>query len=198
MNTFKKISALTLMLLFAAGQVYAAAAQWKIDPTHSGIYFSVKHIVSNTHGFFEDFKGTTHFDPDNLDASSFDFTVAVKSVNTNNRKRDGHLRSDDFFSAKKYPEMTFKSTRITHKHGNQYVVEGQMTVRDVTKSVAIPFTFFGIQDNPFNPKEAVAGFEARFTIDRLAYGVGNGKFLKMGVVGKDVDVVISTEMTRKK
>lgn len=198
MNKLLKITALSLVLLFAVGQAYAAAPQWKTDPAHSGIHFGVKHIFSTVHGFFEDFESTTHFDPENLGASSFDFSVKVKSVNTNNRKRDGHLRSDDFFSAKKYPEMTFKSTRITHKQGNQYVVEGKMTVKDVTKSVAIPFTFFGTQDNPFDPNVAVAGFEARFTIDRLAYGVGNGKFLKMGVVGQEVDVVITMEMTRKK
>jgi len=94
--------------------------------------------------------------------------------------------------------MTFKSTRITHKQGSQYVVEGNLTVKDVTKPVAILFTFFGTQDHPFNPEETVTGFEAKFTIDRLAYGVGNGKFLKMGVVGQGVDIVISTEMTREK
>lgn len=198
MNRFLKVSILSFALLFAAGQVYGAAPQWKIDSAHSGIYFSIKHIFSSVQGFFEDFEGTTHFDPENLANSSFDFSVAVKSVNTNNRKRDGHLRSDDFFSSKKYPAMTFKSTRITHKQGNQYVVEGNMTVKDVTKTVSIPFTFFGTQDHPFNPEETVAGFEARFTIDRLAYGVGTGKYLKMGVVGQDVDVVISTEMTRTK
>lgn len=198
MNKYIKTTILSFVLLFMAGHIYAMAPQWKIDPAHSGIYFSVQHILSKTHGFFEDFKGETYFDPNNLGDSSFNFTVKVKSVNTNNRKRDGHLRSGDFFSAKEYPVMTFKSTRITHKQGNEYVVEGKMTVKDVTKSVSIPFTFFGTADNPFNPKESVAGFEARFTIDRLAYNVGNGKFFKMGVVGKDVDVVISTEMTRKK
>ena len=78
------------------------------------------------------------------------------------------------------------------------MVEGNLTVKDVTKPVAILFTCFGTQDNPFDPKVTVTGFEAHFTIDRLAYGVGNGKFLKMGVVGQEVDVVISTEMTRKK
>ncbi len=198
MNNIIRIAAMSFVLLFTAGQVYAAAPQWKTDTGHSGIYFSVRHIFSFVHGFFEDYKNTAHFDPDNLDASSFDFAVKVKSVNTNNRKRDGHLRSDDFFGAKKYPEMTFKSTRITHKQGDQYVVEGNLTVKDVTKPVAIRFTFFGTQDHPFNPKETVTGFEAKFTIDRLAYGVGNGKFLKMGVVGQTVDIVISTEMTREK
>lgn len=198
MNKLMKIAILSFVLLFTAGQVYAAAPKWNTDSAHSGIYFSVRHIFSFVHGFFEDFENTAHFDPDNLDASSFSFSVKVKSVNTNNRKRDGHLRSDDFFSVKKYPEMSFKSTGITHKQGNQYVVEGNLTVKDVTKPVAILFTFFGTQDNPFDPKVTVSGFEARFTIDRLAYGVGNGKFLKMGVVGQEVDIVITTEMTRKK
>jgi len=201
MKKFKKTAVVLFVLLFvtgAAGQIYAMAPQWKLDPAHSGIYFMIQHIYSNTYGFFDDFKGETYFDPDNLGSSSFNFTVQVKSVNTNNRKRDGHLRSGDFFSVKEYPVMTFKSTRITHKKGNHYVVEGKMTVKDVTKSISVPFTFFGTTDNPFNPKESVAGFEARFTIDRLEYNVGNGKFFKMGVVGKEVDVTISTEMTRKK
>jgi len=197
MHKFIKTAVLSFVLLFAAGHIYAMAPQWKIDPAHSGIYFSVQHIYSKTHGFFEKFEGDSYFDPNNLGGSSFNFTVQVKSVNTNNRKRDGHLRSGDFFSAKEYPVMTFKSTRITHKQGNQYVVAGQMSVKDVTKSVSIPFTFFGTTANPFNPKESVAGFEARFMFNRLDYNVGNGKFFKMGVVGKDVEVVITTEMTRK-
>lgn len=198
MNKIIKLVTVSLLVVFFTGQVYAAAPRWKVDPAHSGIYFGVDHIYSTVRGFFEEFDSTTYFDPDNLGASSFDFSVKVKSVNTNNRKRDGHLRSDDFFGAGKYPEMTFKSTRITHKKGDQYVVEGKMTVKDVTRNVNIPFTFYGIQDNLLNPKEAVAGFEARFTFDRLAYHVGNGKFLKMGVVGQEVDVVISMEMIRKK
>ena len=193
-----KLTIPLLAILLMAGPIHAAATQWKIDPAHTGIHFGVKHIFTTVYGFFDDFEGTTHFDPDRLDASSFNFTVQVKSVNTNNRKRDGHLRSDDFFGANAFPEMQFKSTRITHKQGNQYLVEGQLTVRDVTKSVSVPFTFYGTQAHPFNPKEEVTGFEASFTIDRLAYGVGNGKFLKLGVVGRDVDIVISTEMTRTK
>ncbi len=198
MKNISKYIAVSLLAVIFAGQAYSAAPQWKVDPGHSGIYFGVNHIYSTVRGFFEEYEATTHFDPNNLGASSFDFSVKVKSVNTSNRKRDGHLRSGDFFDTGKYPEMTFKSTRISHKEGDQYVVEGKMTVKDVTQMVTIPFTFYGIQDNPFNPKEAVAGFEAQFTIDRLAYHVGNGKFKQMGVVGQDVDVVISMEMTRKK
>ncbi len=82
--------------------------------------------------------------------------------------------------------------------GNRYVVSGKLTIKDVTHNVKVPFIFFGIKDNPFNSKQAVAGFEARFAIDRLDYHVGNGKFLEMGVVGQMVDIVISMEMTREK
>lgn len=198
MHRLLKITALALVFIFMAGQVFAAPLQWKVDPGHSSIYFGIKHIFSTVHGFFETFEGTTYFDPDTPGNSRFDFTVKVKSVNTLNRKRDGHLRSDDFFGAADYPDMTFKSTRIVAAGGNRYMAEGRLTVKDVTRPVKIPFTFFGVQDNPFNPKEAVAGFEGRFTIDRLAYKVGNGKFLKMGVVGQTVDIVVSMEMTRKK
>ncbi len=193
-----KFTVLYFLFILSANQAFAAAPRWNVDPVHSGVYFSVNHILTPVRGYFEDFSGTTYFDPDNLGESSFDFSVQVKSVNTNNRKRDGHLRSGDFFDAGKYPEMTFKSSRITHVNGKEYVVEGKMTVKDVTQDIKIPFTFFGTKDNPFNPKEAVAGFEGRLTIDRLAYNVGNGKFLKMGIVGQYVDIVISMEMTRKK
>jgi polyisoprenoid-binding protein YceI len=122
----------------------------------------------------------------------------VKSINTNNGKRDGHLQSKDFFDAKKYPEMTFTSQSITHRQGNAYAVTGTMKIKDVSKPVELPFTFFGTQQNPFNAKQEVAGFEAHLTIDRLEYGVGNGKFFEMGVVGKDVDVLLSLEATRNK
>jgi len=196
MNKIIKTSTLFLVFLLLAGTTQAAGHRWQIDPAHSGIYFGVKHIYSTTNGFFEDFEGTVHFDPKDLEKSNFDFTVKVKSINTHNRKRDGHLRSDDFFSVGKYPDMTFKSTRIVHKEGNRYVVEGRLAVKDVVKNVGIPFVFFGSRAHPFNPKETVAGFEARFTIDRLAYHVGSGKFLKMGVVGRTVDIVILMEVTR--
>ena len=94
--------------------------------------------------------------------------------------------------------MTFKSTAIKHLNGNGYSVEGVLTVKEVSRTVTIPFTYFGSKPNPFNPKQLVAGFEARMTIDRMEYHVGNGKFLKMGVVGKDVTVTITIEATRNK
>ena len=190
---------IVIALLMAIGpNIYAAPPSWNIDPVHSGFYFGVQHIYSTVNGFFQKYDGTIQFHPDNLKESRVALEAEVKSINTNHGKRDGHLLSDEFFDAKKYPVMTFESTSIDHVGGNAYTVEGMLTIKDVSKKVKVPATFFGIRDNPFNPKEEVAGFEARITIDRLAYNVGNGKFYKMGVVGKDVDILISLEAIRKK
>ena len=198
MNKIIKLSTLLLFCITIATSVQATDSEWKLDPAHTGIYFEIDHIYSATRGFFEDFEGKVVFDPDNLDGSSFDFKVKVKSINTGNTKRDGHLESKDFFNVRKYPYMSFKSTTIKQVEGNQYVVDGAMTIKDVSKNVSIPFTFFGIKPNPFDKGGEVAGFEAKMTIDRLEYNVGNGKYYEMGTIGKDVEVLISFEALRKK
>lgn len=138
------------------------------------------------------------FTPDDLANSRFDFEVETKSINTNNSKRDRHLNSADFFDSKKYPTMTFKSHAVKHVNGNQYSVEGTLTIKDVSQKISVPFTFFGKKDFPFDNKLEVAGFEAQMTLDRLTYNVGNGKYVEMGVVGKDVEVLISMEVLREK
>lgn len=196
----KKLSQTILALsivIAASGMVYADAPKWKIDPAHAGIYFSIDHIFSKVKGHFEDFDAEIYFDPNNLDQSRASFTVKVDSIDTNNTKRDGHLRSDDFFGAKKFPEMRFESAAVTHLGGNLYMVDGTMTIKDVSRRVKLPFTFLGAQPNPFNPKQEVAGFELSMTIDRFDYNVGTGKFLDLGVVGKYVEVLITLEVTRK-
>ena len=189
---------LMVFSLILLGHTQAMAYKWKADPNHSGILFEIKHIYSITRGHFSDFSGDVFFDPDNLEKSKFDFVVKVDSINTNNAKRDNHLRSDDFFAERKYPVMTFKSSRVSHAGGNKYILEGKMTIKDVTKDMVLKFIYWGQKENPFNNNEMVAGFDSRFKIDRLNYHVGDGKFYKMGVVGKDVDILITLEMIRDK
>jgi polyisoprenoid-binding protein YceI len=193
-----KIMAVVLFSVTFIMQAHAVGSDWKLDPAHSGVYFEIDHIYAVTRGYFEKFDGKVIFDPNNLGGSSFDFKVQVDSINTGNRKRDGHLEGDEFFDVRKFPVMTFKSTNIKKVAGDQYVVEGTMTVKDVSKSVSVPFTFFGIKQSPFDKDSEVAGFEARLVIDRLEYNVGTGKYYEMGVIGKNVDVLISFEATRKK
>jgi polyisoprenoid-binding protein YceI len=187
--------ALSLLLL---GQTHVMAHEWKTDLFHSGILFEIKHIYSTVRGHFSDFTGEVFFDPDNLEKSKFDFVVRIDSINTNNGKRDNHLRSGDFFDANKYPVMTFKSSRVSHAGGNKYILKGKMTIKDVTKDMVLEFIYWGQKENPFKKSELVAGFDTRFSINRLDYHVGNGKFHKMGVVGKDVDILISLEVVRGK
>lgn len=189
--------AIAFLLIFGTN-CFAAAPEWKVDPAHSGIYFDINHIYSTVKGFFNEFEGVIAFDPANLKESRFDFKVKVKSINTNNSKRDADLQSGNFFEVDKYPEMTFKSSAITHTDGNQYAVEGKLTVKDVSKDIKIPFTFFGTKQHPLNPKLDVAGFEARMDIDRLAYHVGTEKFYQLGVLGKDVNVLVTIEASRDK
>jgi polyisoprenoid-binding protein YceI len=193
------ISALVFIMILTVVQTTPAAAQkWDFDTAHSRFYFTIDHIFAKVIGIFEEYSGTFHFDADNLKESMIDIQIKAKSINTNIRKRDNHLRTDDFFAVSKYPLITFRSKRITHKEGNQYEVEGDFTMKDVTKTLVLPLTYLGTRDNPLKKGQVVAGFETRISIDRIAYHVGGGKFYKMGVAGKDVEILVSLEMLKEK
>jgi polyisoprenoid-binding protein YceI len=193
----KRYMLIFLCLLFlAVPQV--SAYEWKLDMAHSAVMFEIKHIYSKVRGQFGEFSGDVFFNPDDPQKSKFKFTVEVKSINTFIGKRDNHLRSGDFFDASKYPQMIFKSSKVSPVGGNKYRLEGNMTVKDVTKPMTIEFQFLGQKDSPFKKGSVVGGFETRFTIDRLEFNVGTGKYYEMGVIGKNVDVFISLEMIRNK
>jgi polyisoprenoid-binding protein YceI len=193
-----KLFWVAVAVFLCTGQVFAEPQKWDIDRAHSNIYFDVQHIYSTTRGVFDDFSGLVLFDPENREAGRVEFTVKVNSINTGINKRDDHLRSGDFFDAGKFPLMTFKSTGVTRVSDEKYLLEGDLTVKDVTKRVSIPFVYLGVKENPVRAGSRVAGFEADFTIDRLEYHVGSGKFYEMGVVGKDVRILVTLEVIRDK
>ena len=176
----------------------AVAQEWKLDPVHTNFYFEVKHTYAAVRGQFTDFTVDVYFDPDNLAKSKFDFVIKVNSVDTKVGKRDIHLRSPDFFDAGKYPLMTFKSAKVSYAGDNKYIAEGTLTIKDVSRNSALEFVYHGQKENPLKPGEIVTGFDSRLTLDRLEYNVGDGKFYKMGVVGKDVDILITLELLRDK
>lgn len=197
----KKIQILTFVVMVVfAGLIPGTAfgKEFKIDTNHSAIGFGVKHIFSTVWGHFSQYDAKIVFDPNQLDNSMFDFTVKVKSINTFNGKRDNHLRSKDFFAADTYPAMKFTSQKIVHTEGNRYTVEGTLQLKDVKKKMQIPFAFHGTAPSPFNKAHIVAGFDTEFEINRLDFGVGNGKFKKMGVVDDLVRVMISVEAIGEK
>ena len=190
--TFIMALSALLMTSFALAEV----EKWEIDHAHSNIYFDVRHTYATVRGNFEDFSGTLHFDPDNVTMSRVSFEVKTRSIQTGIPNRDNHLRSEDFFAAADYPLMTFQSTAVKHKEGNQYTLEGNLTIKGKTRKLAMPFTYFGMRENPLKKGQKVAGFETRFSIKRLDYGVGSGKYFEMGVVGNEVDIFITFEVLK--
>jgi len=193
-----KIVAFLLFSLLVVPVAYSASDSWELDKAHSNVYFSIDHIFSKVNGNFNDFSTEIVFNPDDLGKSRFVFTINVDSINTNISKRDKHLLSADFFDEGKHSTMTFTSTSVTAGDGGLYNVAGKLTVKGKEYDLTLPLVLAGVKDHPAVPGKEVAGFNGTVVIDRLVYGVGGGKFYKMGVVGKDVEVFVSLEVTRSK
>ena len=183
-------------LLFAAG--LTAQTVWKTDKAHSSVNFSVSHmVISEVLGNFKDFDATLTTSKDDFSDATIEATIIMASINTGNEARDKHLRSDDFFNAEKYPTMTFKSTKIEKVGDDTYKITGDLTLRDVTKSVVLDTKFLGQTKTPWG--FTAAGFKATTTIDRLEYGVKWSKALETGglVVGKNVNITLLFELDKK-
>lgn len=187
-----------LLFLLSSWPLQAMSNEWKLDPIHSNFYFDVQHTYATVRGQFPDFTGNIYFDPGNPEKCKFDFVIRVDSISTKEGKRDTHLRSPDFFDAGKYPLITFKSAKVSYAGDNKYLVEGTLTIKDVSNAVTLEFIYHGQKENPLKAGEIVAGLDSRLVIDRLEYHVGTGKFYNMGVVGKDIAVLISLELLRDK
>lgn len=179
------------MLLGSAAAVFGA--KWETDAAHSGFYFTIDHIFSKVRGHFNEFTAEIDFDPANPTAAKFAFVIETDSVDTNIAKRDKHLQSEDFFAAAAFPEMRFVSTAVKDLGGGNLEVSGTLTVKDVAHDLVLPLTFAGVKDHPAVKGKRVVGFNGTIVLDRLQLGVGNGKFYEMGVVGKDVEVLVTIE-----
>ncbi|WP_229664908.1 YceI family protein [Polaribacter pacificus] len=174
------------------------ATKWKIDKAHTSVNFSINHFFSAVTGKFSDFDGTIHFDPNNLNGSKADFSVSIKSVNTDDAKRDRHLKSKDFFDAKTYPKMAFKSSKIEKKSDKEYLIYGKLTIRNKTKDVVLPMKITGEMEHPMMKRTLILGVVIDTTIDRTEYGVGTGDWAATMVVGDKVKIHIPIELNRKK
>jgi polyisoprenoid-binding protein YceI len=176
----------------------SAATKWSIDKVHSNVKFTVTHLViSEVEGYFKIFDGTLeHSKPDYSDAK-INFTVDVNSINTDNENRDKHLKSDDFFNAEKFPQMKFESTSFTPLGNNKYKLNGNLTIRDVTKPITFDVTYGGTANMGTTVK---SGFKAKGTINRFDYGLKWDKATEAGgmVVGKDVEIVVNAELNQSK
>lgn len=192
----KKRLLIAIVLAFSWSTAYAQ--NWQADLPHTEIRFEIKHILTTVSGYFNDYKAVVSFDPEHLKNSAFDFTVNVKSIDTNNEKRDAHLNSPDFFDSDNYPEMRFVSKRISKLANGHYALEGLLTIKDVSKPIKTEFEYFPPHPHPMIKGKVVSGYATQFTLDRLDYNVGDGKFSKMGVVGQEVTVTITMEALKDK
>ncbi len=181
----------TILALFAVHGW--AGEKFQIDPTHSNVGFTVRHMaIAKVSGEFKKFSGTIVYDAQDLTKSSVNVMIHTASIDTENEDRDNHLRSDDFFNAAKDSVITFVSKKI-EKKGDGFVAIGDFTLRGVTKEIALPFTILGtIKDQRGDTR---LGVEAKTTINRFDYGVKWDRAFEPGnlVVGKDVDITLNLE-----
>lgn len=186
-----------VLVLIAVLTVSSYAQHWELDKAHSNIGFSVKHLViSKIKGKFDDYSGHVMFDGKNPENGSVEITIQMTSVNTDNQKRDNHLKSSDFFEADKYPTMTFKSKKITKTGDNKYEIAGDLTIKDVTKEVTLDTEFNGALTGPMGKTRA--GFAAYTKINRQDFHVAWENKLQDGslIVGNDVEINLDIELVQ--
>ncbi|WP_027127474.1 YceI family protein [Gelidibacter mesophilus] len=169
------------------------ATKWKVDESHSEVGFKVKHMmISTVKGAFEEFDATAETENDDFKNAKFDFTAKVDSINTKNEDRDTHLKSEDFFNAEKYPELTFKSTSFD---GNKLV--GDLTIKDVTKEITLNTDFNGTAVDPY--EQTKAGFEITGKINRKDFGLTWSAVTEAGsiVVSDTIQFVIDLQFIKQ-
>ena len=171
---------------------------WKIDPAHSEINFSVRHMmISNVRGRFEKFDGTVEFDEENPENSSVEVKIEADSINTREQRRDNHLRSPDFLDVEKYPYITFKSKRIERTGEDSGRIIGDLTVRDETHEVVLDVDYAGQAKSPWGTTSA--GFSATTKINRKQWGLNWNQALETGgvLVGDELKVNIELEIVKQ-
>lgn len=182
----------------AAAPAKAEASTWGVDVSHTNINFSVSHmVISETTGKFKAFEGSVESPSSDFNNAKISFTVDVNSINTDDEKRDGHLKSDDFFNAEKFPKMTFTSKSFKKVGGNKYKLVGDMTIRDVTKPVTFDVVYGGTVKDPWGNTKA--GFKLAGKINRKEYGLKWTAALEAGgaVVGDEVSINANIELAKK-
>ena len=198
MTEWKHYATLALTVLASlllTHQVFAADA-YKPDVAHTLVGFTARHfVITKVRGKFNDFSATITYDENDITRSSMTGTIKVASIDTDNEKRDNHLRSADFFDVEKFPEITFQSKRVEKKEKN-YVLIGDLTMRGVTKEVAVPFT---VTDKITDPQgKTRLGFEANLRINRQDFGISWNKAMDNGglVVSDTIDIEIIVEAVK--
>ncbi|MBC7510867.1 MAG: YceI family protein [Ferruginibacter sp.] len=165
----------------------ASHTTWIIDTMHSDVQFKIKHLViSNVTGSFKKFEGKIVTREESFNNAKVNFTIDVKSIDTNQAQRDGHLQSGDFFAADLYPQITFESTSFTNVGGSDYKMNGNLTLRGVTKPVELNVEYGGSEDNGHGILKH--GFEVTGIVNRKEFGMAWNKLTDTGGLGLGEDI----------
>jgi polyisoprenoid-binding protein YceI len=170
-----------------------AVRTFSIDPSHSEVGFQVRHLLTKVRGRFTDFSGAIQFDEAHPEQSTLTFSIKATSIDTGAPDRDAHLRSGDFFAVEQFPAITFVSTRMTPRGGEQFDVDGTLTIRDRAKTITLPVSYLGKAADPWGNQRL--GFETEITINRKDFGLNWNAALEAGgfLVGDDVKIAIQIQ-----
>lgn len=170
-----------------------AKTNWVLDPTHSELGFKIKHLmISNVSGSLKDFKAEVEMDETDFTTAQINLTAEMTSITTNNEQRDSHLRTSDFFEVEKYPELKFRSTRVEKLDNENFALHGELTLKGVTKPVALNVAYNGIAKDPWGGERA--GFLVTGKINRSEWGVNFNSVLETGNVALGEEVKINGEL----
>ncbi|MGE5109033.1 MAG: YceI family protein [Sphingobacteriales bacterium] len=177
---------------------FAQTTKWGYDASHAKVSFTISHFgISETEGKFTKFDGTVLSDNPDFSDAKIDFTIDVNSINTEDAKRDTHLKSPDFFDVAKYPSITFKSKSFKSVGKNKYKLTGDFTMHGVNKEITLDVIYKGSVVDPY--KNTKAGFKINGVIDRTKFGLVWNGTLAAGelLVGNDVNLDINIELIKK-
>jgi polyisoprenoid-binding protein YceI len=178
-------------------ELATATRTFGIDKAHSEVMFRVRHLVTHVRGRFSDFDGVLEFDEARPEQSRISFTVQAASIDTNQADRDRHLRSEDFFFAERFPTLTFASTGVHRVGTNRFRVSGDLTIRDVSRPIALDVSYLGMATDPWGNLKA--GFEAEATLNRRDFGLTWNAALETGgfLLGDEVKVMLAIQAQAK-
>jgi polyisoprenoid-binding protein YceI len=194
MKTLKTLFA----LLFISVSISFAQTNWEFDKSHSKVGFSVTHLlITDVEGQFKSFEGKIVSPGDDFKDATVEFSADIASIDTDNDKRDNHLKSDDFFNAEKFPKMIFKSKSFTTVDGKTYKLVGDLTIRDVTKEVELDVKYNGMVKDPWGNTKT--GFSLEGVINRFDFNLKWNSAIESGglVVGEDVTISAKLQLVKK-
>ncbi len=194
-----RILTLIAAAFFIAAANTAYSAVWKMDKAHSQVTFTVAHLViSEVTGMFKDVDATLTANTDDFTDAQIDATIKAASIDTGSEGRDRDVRSDSFLSTEKFPEIRFKSTKMEKTGEGTYKITGDLTIRDVTKSVVLDTKYEGTIRDPWGNTRSA--FKATTTIDRFDFGVRWDKTMDTGglIAGKNINITLLMEFTKSK